>query len=48
MINLNIEELKLLLKGLESIGANEVNWELQNKIIIEINKLEELRKTLVK
>jgi len=42
VLNFNNEELRILLSGMEKLGGNEFNWEIQNKIITEINKSEEL------
>jgi len=39
-MNLNIDELGRLLKGLEKLSANEENWKLQERIIREIERLE--------
>jgi hypothetical protein len=34
----SIKELEILLKGLQLLPGNELNWELQEKIITEIKK----------
>jgi len=39
-MDFNIKELKLLFTGLTKLSANEENWELQEKIIKEIEILE--------
>lgn len=39
-MQLNISELELLLKGLSNLGGNNENWELQDRIIKQINWLE--------
>lgn len=39
-MQLNINDYQLLLKGLTKLGGNEENWELQERIIKEIKRLE--------
>jgi hypothetical protein len=39
MLNLNIKELELLLKGLESLSGNVENWTLQNKVMEEMKEV---------
>jgi len=36
----NIKELRLLLKGIEQLGGNDENWNMQDKLITEINEKE--------
>lgn len=39
-MELSIKELQLLFIGLTKLSANEDNWELQERIIKEIERLE--------